>query len=270
MNPYAAQIYIDGSCYNNPGGVGGLAGILEMPDSNDQVIIFQEGYKSTTNNRMEIRALINALEYIKRSSSKLRNNGINQIEIWSDSETAIKCYYCVEKWRTKKWTGAYGNPIRNIDLLKKFITLKNSVRFSYKICYIVSKSTEATKKVDKLAKEAANRSLLRNDEGYIKPRVSRSNVIGATEPFDARGQQMVIRVFEHSPVTRRKDSLYKVKFETMTTENGKKYYAHTSREINNLLDRWHYYKALFNDNPNNPHIEKVEEVEEVEFLAQCE
>jgi len=33
MNPYAAQLYIDGSCYKNPGGPGGVAGVLEMPDS---------------------------------------------------------------------------------------------------------------------------------------------------------------------------------------------------------------------------------------------
>lgn len=46
MNPYAAQLYIDGSCLKNPGGAGGFAGILEMPDDcTEPKVIFQEGYK---------------------------------------------------------------------------------------------------------------------------------------------------------------------------------------------------------------------------------
>lgn len=67
MNPHAAQLYIDGSCYKNPGGPGGLAGILEIPNVEaGPEVIFRTGYYGTTNNRMEIRALIKALEYIKK------------------------------------------------------------------------------------------------------------------------------------------------------------------------------------------------------------
>lgn len=270
MNPYAAQIYIDGSCLKNPGGPGGFAGLLELPgDENEPIMIFQEGYKITTNNRMEIKALIFAIEYVKKNAPNLRDNGINEVEIWSDSENTIKCYRCAEGWRTNKWLGAYNNPIKNIDLLKQIITLKNSVRFSYEVHHIANKSTEATIQVDKLAKQATKKSLLKDDFGYIKPKVSRSNVKGATELFDAHGQQMIIRIFGHFPVSRRKDSFYKVKFEILASEN-EKYYAYTSCEINSLLDRWHYYNAKFNDNPKNPRIESVEEVDEAEFLAQCD
>lgn len=271
MNPYAVQIFVDGSCYKNPGGPGGLAGILEMPDDgNESEVIFQEGYKSTTNNRMEIVAIIRALEYIKKNTTKLKESGIGEVEIWSDSENTIRGYRCAELWKSKGWTGRYNNPIKNDDLLKQIITLKNSVRFSYKIYHIINKSTEATKKVDRLAKEAAKKSMLKNDNGYIKPKVSKSKVGGATEPFNASGQKAIIRIFEHSPVSRRKDSLYRVKFEILVKEISEKYYAYASNEINSQLDRWHYYNAQFNNEPKNPCMESVNEVDEKEFLAQCD
>lgn len=271
MNPYAAQMFIDGSCYNNPGGIGGLAGILEMPDyENEPKIIFQEGYRNTTNNRMEMMAVISAIEYIKNNATKLKENGINEVEIWSDSKNAIRCYNCAELWRTNKWIGAHNNPIKNLDLLKKIITLKGSVHFSYEIGHIANKSNEATKKVDKLAKEATKKSILKNDSGYIKPKVSKSKVRGATEAYDANGQEIIIRIFEHAPVSRRKDSLYKIKFEILAKEGNEKYYTYTSSEINSQLDRWHYYDAQFNNEPKNPRIESVNEVNEEEFLAQCD
>src|SRR4030042_5688476 len=265
MNPYAAQMFIDGSCFKNPGGPGGIDGILGMPDDeNEPEIIFQEGYKSTTNNRMEVLAVIWALEFIKKNVSALRLKGVNSIEIWSDSETAIMCYNRAEIWRTNKWIGAYDNPIKNVDLLKRIITLKNSVHFNRNIYHVPNKSSKATKRVDQLAKEAAKKTMLKCDFGYIKPVVSRSNVEGATELFNATGQRAIIRIFEHTPISRRKDSLFKIKFEILSEETNEKYCAYASNEINSRLDRWHYYDTQFNSEPKNPRIESVNEVNEKE------
>ncbi len=264
MNPYAGQIYIDGSCLSNPGGRGGIAGLLEMPEQEPE-LIFQQGYVNTTNNRMEIRALIKALEYVKEKSENLKARGISNIEVQSDSEYAVKCYNSVEQWRTNKWKSATGTPIQNTDLLKKLITLKTSVRFSHRVCQVLGKSTVITKMVDKLAKAAAKRVLLKTDEGYIKAKISRTSVKGATQPFDASGEELVVRIFEHKRLSRRNDSMYKVKFEICTPSGIEKYYAYTSSEIDQLLDRWHYYKTKFNDDPRNPYMEAIEEVAEEEF-----
>lgn len=271
MNPYAAKIYIDGSCYKNPGGPGGFAGVFVMPDDDKEpVIIFQEGYKPTTNNRMELMALLKAMEYVKNNSSAFRLKNINEVEIFSDSDNSLTCYHCVGRWRTEKWKGTYGNPIKNVDLLKQLITLKNSIKFSYKPEWIQNKSTYETKLVDQLAKQAAKKTFLGNDSGYIKPKVSKTNVKGIAGPFDAQGQEIIIRVFEHVPVNTRKDSLYKVKFEIIKEDGNEKYYAYTTKEVNTLLHRWHYYNAQFNNEPKNPRIIRVEEVGEAEFLAQCD
>lgn len=265
MNPYAAQIYIDGSCMRNPDGPGGLAGLLEMPDK-EPVVIFQEGYKHTTNNRMEIRALIKALEHIRVNSSELRKNGV---EIWTDSELTKTCFYSVERWRAGGWTGTDGKPIKNVNLLKRILTLKSSIGCSCKAGHITGKSTEITKRVDRLAKEAAKGSWLIVDDGYIRPKVCKTGSRGPTGPFDAKEQVVIIRIFEHTLIGHRKDSLYKVKFEVCSASGKEKYYAYCSDEVNRLLHRWHYYKARFNRSQENPRIVSVEEVGENEFRAQC-
>ncbi len=262
MNPYAAQLYIDGSCLKNPGGAGGFAGIFEKPDDDaEPKVIFQEGYKHTTNNRMEIRALIKALEYIKENYLDLKNNEINQIEIRSDSETAIKCYKYAEDWRANSWYSLDGHPISNVDLIKRILTLKSSIRFSYRIEHILNKSTEQTIRVDKLAKAAAKKPT-KEDTGYIKPRSCRTSVKGCTLLFNANGQKLKIKVFEHCPISRRKDSLYKVKFEIVIDGITEKYFSYCSQNINHLLHRHHSYVAQFNCDRKKPMIEEVEEAEE--------
>lgn len=207
---------------------------------------------------MEIRALIKALEYIKDNSSDLKDNEINQIEIRSDSETAIKCYKYAEDWRTNSWNGLDGHPISNVDLVKRILTLKSSINFSYRVEYILNKSTEQTVKVDKLAKAAADQPT-KDDIGYIKPKACRTSVKGRTLLFDANGQKLKIKVFEHCPLNKRKNSLYKVKFEITNNGITEKYFAYCLQAVNALLHRHHFYIAQFNCDRKKPMIEEVAE-----------
>ena len=55
------KIYTDGACSGNPG-PGGYAAILNFGESYKEI---SQGYKHTTNNRMEMRALIASLELLK-------------------------------------------------------------------------------------------------------------------------------------------------------------------------------------------------------------
>lgn len=56
IDPRALKLYVDGSALKNPGGPGGLAGIVEFHEemNRENEVIFEEGYLATTNNRMEI------------------------------------------------------------------------------------------------------------------------------------------------------------------------------------------------------------------------
>jgi len=266
MNPYAAQIHIDGSCFKNPGGQGGFAGVLEMPNFiEDPKLIFCEGYQSTTNQRMELRGLIEALDYIKQKSDFLRTSGVNNIEIWSDSSYAVRCYNSVEQWRKNGWKSSDGASIQNVDLMKKILTLKYSVRFTYRVAQVAGKSSEITKMVDKAAKASAQGVSLKIDYGYMGGKISRTTIKGPTPQFEASGQEIIIRIFGRRRMNSRNDSMYRIKFEVKIQNNIEKYQASASLKVNQLLHRWHYYRAKFNNDSRNPCIESVEEVIEEDF-----
>ena len=83
------QIFTDGSCRAN--GNGGL-GIVWLKNCK-KVFEYSKGYKDTTNNQMELKAIYFALKSIK--------NTIDSLEIVSDSEYALGCIFN-EKWNPKK------------------------------------------------------------------------------------------------------------------------------------------------------------------------
>jgi len=79
-------LFTDGSCLKNPGGAGGYAAIL-LPDMSQAV----GGDRSTTNNRMEMKAIIEGLKMLPPKSNVL---------VVSDSQLAINC--AARKWKRKK------------------------------------------------------------------------------------------------------------------------------------------------------------------------
>ena len=89
-------IYTDGSCRGN--GNGGI-GIVWLKNG-EKVFEYSKGYKDTTNNQMELKAIGIALKSIKKP--------IDSLTIVSDSEYALGCIFN-EKW----------NPKKNIELITK-------------------------------------------------------------------------------------------------------------------------------------------------------
>lgn len=83
-------IYTDGSCLGNPG-PGGY-GVLIQPNGDE--IILSGGEESTTNNRMEMTAVLEALKWLAKNAS-----GIEQAEIYSDSRLVVNSMK--EGWKRK-------------------------------------------------------------------------------------------------------------------------------------------------------------------------
>lgn len=81
-------IYTDGSCIKNPNGPGGYAYIVIDTDGNEWH--FSDGNASTTNNRMELTAVIESLKHI---------NVNEKCKIYSDSQLTINC--ASGKWKRK-------------------------------------------------------------------------------------------------------------------------------------------------------------------------
>ena len=103
------DIYTDGSCLGNPG-PGGWA--VVYIHENKQEIIISGGEKHTTNNRMELTAVLKALKNLTEP---------HKINIFSDSQYVINGYSknWVEKWKRNNWKTAKNKPVKNDDLWKQ-------------------------------------------------------------------------------------------------------------------------------------------------------
>ena len=110
-------IYTDGSSRGNPG-PGGYGAILMYGDKKREL---SQGYRKTTNNRMELMGVIAALEALKRP-------GLN-ISIYTDSQYIVKA---VKEGWLKKWIATdFRGGKKNADLWRRFFELskKNNIRF---------------------------------------------------------------------------------------------------------------------------------------------
>ena len=145
------KIYTDGSSRGNPG-PGGYGIVLLYKDKRKEL---SQGYKLTTNNRMELLAVIKALEALK-------NNSIN-ILIYSDSKYVVES---VEKGWIWNWEKVNFKKKQNPDLWKKFIPLYKKFKIKFEWVKGHSGNIE-NERCDELANTAQERKLL-IDEGYSK------------------------------------------------------------------------------------------------------
>lgn len=201
FDPHALKIYTDGSALKNPGGPGGIAGVAEYPDrlNRENETIFSRGDKSTTNNRMEVRACIEALVYIGHQARAL---GISRAILITDSiyvyENAKRAPY----WREGDRTTDAGRPVENADLWRRFLRERARARAGVRVdlAWIRGKSTPVTREVDRAAKRAAKRPT-DSDVGYVPGSVARRKTPGrdAATPFPAGGQAAIIRIYRIQP-----------------------------------------------------------------------
>lgn len=143
------NIYTDGGCSNNQASenVGGWGAVLEY---NGNVKEIYGGEKNTTNNRMEIMAVLKALEELKSNDLALN--------IYSDSSYVVNCFN--EKWYTKwlmnGWISSQKKPVENKDLweplLNKVSTFKSVTFYRAKGHLDINKTVEMKKWYEKLKK----------------------------------------------------------------------------------------------------------------------
>ncbi|HZK75750.1 MAG TPA: ribonuclease HI [Candidatus Kapabacteria bacterium] len=104
-------IYTDGACSGNPG-PGGYGAILI--DASGRRRELSGGFRNTTNNRMELLAVISALEALKRPCD---------VTLVSDSEYVINAITkgWLASWQRKGWRKADKKPVMNIDLWQRLL-----------------------------------------------------------------------------------------------------------------------------------------------------
>jgi ribonuclease HI len=139
------EIFADGACSGNPG-PGGYGAILRYRDMEKEI---SGGEKQTTNNRMELTAVIEALRQIKRPS---------RVRVMTDSTYVVKgMSEWLPQWIRRNWVGAGKKPVLNRDLWESLMAA--SLPHKVEWMWIRGHAGHAeNERCDLLAREAIRRS----------------------------------------------------------------------------------------------------------------
>jgi ribonuclease HI len=144
-------IYTDGSAKGNPGN-GGYGAVLLAGSHKKEL---SKGFINTTNNRMELLAVIVALEVLKNPGT--------DVTVYSDSKYVVDS---VEKKWVFNWVKTNFKDKKNVDLWKRFLLIypKHKVKFIWVKGHAGNLYNE---RCDVLAVSAAEGPVLLEDKGYI-------------------------------------------------------------------------------------------------------
>ncbi|MDE5879114.1 MAG: ribonuclease HI [Desulfovibrio sp.] len=150
-------IHTDGSCLGNPG-PGGWAAVLVHAESAARKEL-SGGFRRTTNNRMEIMAVLAALEALKEPCA---------VDLYTDSQyvrNAVEKGW-LDSWRKKNWVKADKKPVLNVDLWQRLVPLLE--RHKVRLHWLRGHAGHAeNERCDELARDAAARPDLPPDAGFV-------------------------------------------------------------------------------------------------------
>lgn len=149
-------IHTDGSCLGNPGR-GGWAAVLTHPESSARREL-SGGFRRTTNNRMEIMAVIAALEALKEPCA---------VDLYTDSQyvrNAVEKGW-LDAWQKKDWVKADRKPVLNVDLWRRLVPLL--ARHEVHLHWLRGHAGHAeNERCDELARARATAADLPPDAGF--------------------------------------------------------------------------------------------------------
>lgn len=135
-------IYTDGACSGNPG-PGGWAAVLIYGEHKKEIY---GGNKNTTNNIMELTAIIEGLKALKQECD---------VEVYSDSAYSVNGFNqgWIYNWMKKGWKTADGKDVKNKELWQELYSLTKK----HKVTFIKVKGhsdVELNNRCDELARKA--------------------------------------------------------------------------------------------------------------------
>ena len=149
--PADIVIYTDGAARGNPG-PGGLGVVMKFGKHRKEI---SEGYRLTTNNRMELLAAIRGLEALKRNDLK--------VKIYTDSRYVSDA---VNKGWVFSWEAKRFKNKKNVDLWLRFLEVYR--KYSVKFIWVKGHANiPENERCDRLAVEASHANELEIDSGYV-------------------------------------------------------------------------------------------------------
>ncbi len=148
----SAEVFTDGSCHTQKC-IGAWASIIFV---DGQKIILSGKVEDTTHNRMEILAVIKAIEHIQQNFSLIQS-----ISVVSDSQYVVGLIGREAKFEAKNFLTNSGNEIRNMDLVKELLRLNKifqvefiKIKAHQKRTEVVNYNIEVDKRCREIVREA--------------------------------------------------------------------------------------------------------------------
>ena len=155
------KLYTDGAARGNPEGPGGYGVVLEYVDQKGSLHQreFSGGYEKTTNNRMELMAVIVGLEALTRAC---------HVTVYSDSKYVVDAFnqHWIDSWVKKGWKQSKNELVKNVDLWKRLLVAKENHQVEF--CWVKGHAGHPqNERCDQLAGDAADGEMLLKDEGHL-------------------------------------------------------------------------------------------------------
>lgn len=151
MTAKTLVIHTDGACHGNPG-PGGYGAFWELDGHRWEIL---GGMRHTTNNQMELGAVIAALRACKLAQSQGMCPPISSLVIRSDSQYVIKgSTQWRHNWKKKGWRGSDGKPVKNLEIWQALDALLDEIPHAWSMEWVKGHSGDPhNEHADTLAQE---------------------------------------------------------------------------------------------------------------------
>lgn len=165
-------VYTDGCCLANPGPAGYAAIVLPRDGGLD---VISSGFKLSTNNRMELMAVLAAMEAMPDEAT---------VHVWSDSRYVVDgLSKWIWRWQRENWKRIDGGqvfPVMNADLFQRFLVLRERMTFS--IYWLKGHEGQTYNEMaDVEAAHAAQTKATNEDHGYHQGQAALAEAIAKLE-----------------------------------------------------------------------------------------
>lgn len=254
LDEKALNIYTDGSSFSSPrrGGIGMRFVLVDELGCEQAEDWSPPGYKCATNNQMELKACIVALNEARRRGLA---HGLHKIVVHSDSMYVCDNYQkAMFEWPKSRWLRRTGAPVLNAELWKELVKAIKSSGRRVEFRWVKGHAKDPhNKAVDKLAKHSA-KSAVNPALSYVSVRRKKTKASVALGSVILTGQRISIRVFTCELL--RIQKLWKLKYEVLSKASP--YFGNVDLIYSeHLLKDGHSYHVRVNDDVANPRIVKV-------------
>lgn len=250
----ALNIFTDGSSLGSPraGGIGAVFVIINSSGEEEVQDFEFAGYKSVTNNEMELCACIMAL---KEAMKLDLPPNVTKVLIQSDSRYVVDNYKkAMFEWPKTRWLTREGRPVLNANLWKKLVKCFLQIRMIVEIKWVKGHSrSEHNKAADRLARASA-RMPLNKPLAHVSLRRKKTVKSVEVGSVEMDGQRITVRIITSQKLNTQR--IWKYKYEVISKHS--KYRGNVDIIFSeHFLSTGHTYYVKVNRNTRNPRIEKV-------------